>query len=154
MRGKQDNEMDSSDRPLTRSLPYPSSRLSARIELVDLAKEIEQADQAIGMVANAKLQAIRDQMRALQAQARRVLEQAQAAMQLHRAQCQFKKVPGHVYHLYRKPTGDLYFSMLSPQEWGNNPPHTFEGSYRLEADMSFTRVVTENREDTKPITGK
>jgi hypothetical protein len=122
------------------SLPYPASRLSAPIELVDLAKEIEQADQVIGMVAGAKLQVIRDQMRALQEQARKVLEEAQIAMQLHRARCQFKKVPGHVYHLYRDGHGGLYFSMLSPEEWRGNPPHAFEGSYRVEADMSFTPV--------------
>jgi hypothetical protein len=132
---------ETDERPLARhSLPYPASRLSAPIELVDLAKEIEQADQVIGMVASAKLQVIRDQMRALQEQARAVLEEAQTAMQLHRARCHFKKVPGHVYHLYRDSHGAFYFSMLSPEEWGGNPPHAFEGSYRVEVDMSFTPI--------------
>ena len=36
------------------------------------------------------------------------------------------------------PVGSLYFSMLSPAEWGGRAPHPFEGSYRLEADMSWT----------------
>jgi hypothetical protein len=32
----------------------------------------------------------------------------------------------------------VYFSMLSPADWGGAPPHAFEGSYRLEADMRWT----------------
>ena len=68
----------------------------------------------------------------------RRLEEAQASARLHRATCSFKKTPGHVYHLYRRDDGELYFSMLSPTDWRGAPPHPFEGSYRLEADQSFT----------------
>ena len=123
-----------------RALTYPASRLAAPIELVDLAGEIEQADRVIGVVVHAKLEALRDQMRALQEQARRVLDEAQRDARLHRARCHFKKVPGSVYHLYRRGEGERYFSMLSPRDWGGSPPHVFEGSYRLEADMSWTDV--------------
>lgn len=122
---------------LTRASPYPTSRLAPRIDLVDLAREIEQADAAVGMVASAKLEAIREQMMALKAQAERVLEEARAAARLHRARCAFKKIPGHTYHLYARDDGDLYFSMLSPDDWRGAPPHRFEGSYVLQADMSF-----------------
>lgn len=34
---------------------------------------------------------------------------------LHRAACNFKKVPGKVYYLYVRESGQAYFSMLSPQ---------------------------------------
>jgi hypothetical protein len=30
--------------------------------------------------------------------------------------------------------------MLSPEDWRGHPPHAFEGSYRLEPDMSWTHV--------------
>jgi hypothetical protein len=131
---------DGDSRRSNASLTYPASRLAAPIELVDLAREIEQADRVIGVVVHAKLEALRDQMRALQEQARRVLDEAQRDARLHRARCHFKKVPGSVYHLYRKGDGELYFSMLSPRDWSGAPPHAFEGSYRLEADMSWTAV--------------
>ena len=58
--------------------------------------------------------------------------------QLHHAACNFTKVPGQVYHLYEKPDMTCYFSMLSPQEWGNSCPHNHKGSYRLEYDHSWT----------------
>jgi hypothetical protein len=120
-----------------RSIPYPTSRLAARIDLVDMAKEIENADQALGLVVGAKLEVIRDQMRALQEEARKLLEEAQLSARLQRAKCNFRKIPGKVYHLYRRPDGELYFSMLSPDEWGGTPPHAFEGSYKVEIDLSL-----------------
>jgi hypothetical protein len=137
-----DPESDGSTADLvtTREATYPLSRLSARIDLVDLAQEIEKADQALGMVVGGKLEVIRDQMRALQEEARRILDEARTSAELHRARCTFRKIPGKVYHLYRKTDDELYFSMLSPDEWGGRPPHAFEGSYRLELDMSFARL--------------
>jgi hypothetical protein len=68
------------------------------------------------------------------------MSRAEVNAKLHRAACNLKKRPGHVYHLYRRSEDDAYFSLLSPTEWGGQPPHEFEGSYRLELDLSFTRV--------------
>lgn len=124
----------------TRGAPYPMSRLSPRFELVDIAAEIARADETLSLVASGKLAVIRQQIAALQDEARAILEEAKAAADLHRARCNFRKVPGRIYHLYRLASGELYFSMLSPDEWDGAPPHPFEGSYRLEADQTFTRV--------------
>ena len=55
------------------------------------------------------------------------------------------KRPGAVYHLYRRPTGEPYFSLLSPADWNDAPPHTFEGSYRLENDLSFSKLEADPR---------
>jgi hypothetical protein len=124
----------------TRAATYPTSRLSPRFELIDLATEIARADETIALVANAKLDVVRQQIAALQERARVILAEAAATAELHRAQCNFRKAPGRVYHLYRRGADDRYFSMLSPDDWGGAPPHAFEGSYRLEADQSFTRL--------------
>jgi hypothetical protein len=137
-----------------RAMMYPTSRLGAKIELVDLAREIEKADETIGLVVSGKLDVIREQMRALQEQARRLLEEARDASLLHRATCNFKKTPGKVYHLYRRASGELYFSMLSPEDWQGSPPHAFEGSYRLEADLSFSPIgegSERERVDARPM---
>ena len=122
--------------------PYPLSRLSPRFDLVDAAAEIARADTLIGTVVNARLQTIQKQIRALQDEARSILEEAQRSARMHRARSNFQKVPGRVYHLYRRPDGELYFSMLSPSEWAGSAPqgHGFEGSYRLGADMGWTRM--------------
>jgi hypothetical protein len=36
---------------------------------------------------------------------------------------------------------------LSPTDWGDSAPHRFVGSYRLEADMSWTPADTTGASD-------
>lgn len=120
--------------------PYPVSRMAPAIELIDLAREIQQADDRITGHTNARLDLIAKQIRQLQAEAHDILEKAEQDQQLHRAHCAFKRRPGEVYHLYRKLDGTLYFSMLAPDEWGAQPPHEYAGSFRLELDASWSPV--------------
>ena len=120
--------------------PYPVSRLAPSFDLVDAAKEIQRADEMLGVAVGHELLLIAEQMRGLRAKAQQVLERAQRNAELHRARCEFTRRPGQTYHLYRRGEGGLYFSMLSPADWGEKPPHEHRGSYRLEADMSWTPI--------------
>jgi hypothetical protein len=120
-----------------RSSPYPTSRLAPVHDLVDVARQIAEADRVIGTVVHAKLEVIAEQIRTLQEQARSILEQAEDAAALHRAECRFQKRVGSIYHLYQRPDGSSYLSMISPEDWGT-APHPHLGSYRLEMDMSWT----------------
>lgn len=129
------------------SAPYPVSRMAPATELVDLAREIAEADRMLGNVVHGKLAVIATQMKALQQQAHALLERSARDQRLHRARCNFKRQPGKIYHLYSKGDESLYFSMLSPAEWGGEPPHTFIGSYRLESDMSWTPVEEIGKEE-------
>lgn len=131
-----------------RTIPSPTearlatvgtSRLAPRIELVDLAAEIARADESIASTTNARLEILAEQIRALQAKARQVLDEARESLDLHRARANFVKRPGQVYHLYRRGE-ELLFSMLSPSDWNDAPPYDFVGSYRLETDLRWTRV--------------
>lgn len=130
--------------------PYGLSTLAPSITLVDTAREIEKADEVIGTVVGGKLKVIADQIRALQAQAQEVLSDAQRDLRLHRATCSFVRRPGHLYHLYEKQNGDLAWSMLSPEDWGSRCPHSYQGSYRLEADQSWTPVEEIASRDEDP----
>lgn len=121
-----------------REAPYPLSRLAAPISLVDAAREIERADQLIASTASAKLDVIAAQMRALRAQAEAVLHEARHDAELHRAEARFVRRPGSTYHLYEKGDGQRYWSLLSPDEWRGAAPHAYVGSFRLEADQSWT----------------
>ena len=73
-------------------------------------------------------------------QAREILVTAKRDAQLHHAACNFTKIPGHLYHLYEREDETCYFSMLSPKDWGEQPPHNHIGSYRLEYDHSWTSL--------------
>lgn len=121
-----------------RTSPYPMSRLAPTHDLVDIAREIATADRTIGAVVGGKLEVIARQMRALQDEAHALLAAAKRDLDLHRAECSFVKRPGSIYHLYRRDEARVYFSMLSPDDWGGAPPHEYEGSFRLESDQSWT----------------
>ncbi|XP_012264022.2 uncharacterized protein C1orf50 homolog isoform X1 [Athalia rosae] len=124
------------------ALVNPSaSAKKAPNDLVMLAMEIQKADDFVKANACNKLQIIAEQMKFLQKQAENVLQEAKQNTYLHHAACNFRKQPGHVYHIYLRESGQTYFSMLSPEEWGGNgPPHIYKGSYRLEHDHSWTSV--------------
>lgn len=123
-----------------RAAPYPLSRMAPAYDLVNVAAQIQAADQTLATMTGGKLGLIAEQIAKLQEQARALLEKARRDAELHRAQCSFEKKAGGEYHLYRKTTGELWFSRLAPDEWVNPQPQTFEGTYRLELDMSFTRI--------------
>ena len=122
-----------------RSIPYPTRTLDPKITLVDRALEIQNASQSIQSHTDGKLKIILKQIQNLQNEAREILEKSQRDMELHRISCNFEKRPGLNLHLYERPNSEKYFSMLSPEEWGN-PPHLFLGSYTLNLDGSFVRT--------------
>lgn len=126
------------------SAPYPMSRMApafdAAVAAQDLAQDLARAEHMLGAVARGKIELIVEQIASLQAQAQRIVAQAQDDVELHRAECRFAREPGGTYHLYLRPDKTRYFSMLSPQDWNDQPPHHYEGSYQLLDDMRYLRV--------------
>lgn len=119
--------------------PYPVSRLSAPVSLVDTAKAIEAASAAVAMRTNAQLEVVLEQMRTLQQRAREIMAQAARDIDLIHVDCRFRRVPGRVYHLYERADGHRYFSMVAPEEHGHSTAG-FIGSFRYEHDESWTRL--------------
>lgn len=129
------------------SAPYAMSRMAPAFGLVDVAREIERADSTIATMATGKLELIARQMRALREEAERVLANAKRDAELHRMKCNFEKHAGGIYHLYRRASGEHYFSLMAPHEWRLAHAQQHLGSYRLEADMSFTPLEEVARSD-------
>ena len=129
--------------------PYPVSRLGAPISLVDSARAIEAASETVALRTNAQLEVIVEQMQALQQQAREILEQAARDVELIHAECRFQRVVGRVYHLYERPDGRRYFSMLAPDEYSRGAPHAYVASYRYEHGESWTRADEIEAKDRK-----
>lgn len=125
------------------------------MDLVEMARQIQKADEFTRANACSKLTVIAEQVRFLQEQARRVLEESRRNAKLHHVACNFKKIPGQMYFLYRRTSGQRYFSRLSPEEWGQNCPHEFLGAFKLEHDMSWTEAKdVSKREDELQIINK
>ena len=90
------------------------------------------------------------QVRFLQEQARKVLEDARLNALLHKTNCNFKKIPGKTYYVYKqkKNPDEEFLSMISPEEWGSACPE-YVGGYRLEFDMSWTELQVRFRNKIK-----
>ena len=129
---------DTYHRGADHSAPYPVSRLAPAFSLVDLAREIDQANAMLAARSNSKLEVIAGQIRGLQDKAREVLLQTRQEQLLNSASCNFQRRPGQTCQLYRRQNGELYFSMLSPQDWGGQTPHHWLGAWRMENDYSWT----------------
>jgi Protein of unknown function (DUF2452) len=123
----------------TRNAPYPVSRMAPAFQLVDLALEIQKADEQLATVTGERLRVVADQIRRLQESARIMLEKTRKDAELHRALCNFEKKPGGMYHHYEGRNGGTWFSLLAPNEWVVSKPKHL-GSYRLEPDQSFTAL--------------
>lgn len=114
-------------------------------DIVALANQIRTADVAIRNTASSKLTLILQQIKFLQSQAEQILKETETNEQLTHAACNFKKIPGTVYHLYERESGQTYLSMLSVEDWGASFKHKHLGSYRFETDHSWTPIEDINQ---------
>merc|ERR1711976_131843 len=117
--------------------PEESGKIRSQFDLVELAGEIQTADKFTRATAGSKLSVIAEQVRFLQEQARKILEEAQKDKEINHMACNFKRIPGKLYYIYTRPNGKNYMSMISPEEWGKDCP-PFVAAYKLEHDMSWT----------------
>ena len=129
--------------------PAKSGKKGAYV-LVELASQIATADQFTRSTAGAKLSVIAEQVRFLQDQARKVLEEARLSSLISHTACNFKKIPGKFYYIYKQRgnTDKEFLSMISPQEWGKAGPE-FVAGYRPEFDMSWTRLGDLEKKNTE-----
>ncbi|XP_029908031.1 uncharacterized protein C1orf50 homolog [Myripristis murdjan] len=128
---------------------YQTNRVGDPMDLVALASQVQRGDDFVRANACNKLTVIADQIRYLQQQARKVLEDAKMDADLHHAACNIVKKPGNMYYLYQRPSGQKYFSIISPKEWGPSCPHPFIGAYKLQHDMSWTPIDQVEKRDSE-----
>lgn len=120
-----------------------NSYRATRSEAGDIEKLIETLAQSETHVKNTafnKLQVIGEQIQFLQKQAHQILCSATKDAEFHKIPCNFVKSPGQMYHLYKRQSGDKFWSMVSPTEFGASNKNEHLGSYRMEVDRSFTRA--------------
>ncbi|XP_032904374.1 uncharacterized protein C1orf50 homolog isoform X2 [Amblyraja radiata] len=128
---------------------HQTIRLGDPLDLVALAQQIQKGDEFVRANVTNKLTVIAEQIQYLQDKARQVLEEAKRDVDLHHVACNVVKKPGTIYFMYRRDSGQRYFSILSPKEWGPSCPHEFLGAYKLQHDMSWTPYKEINRRDAE-----
>uniref|UniRef100_A0A914Y246 Uncharacterized protein n=1 Tax=Panagrolaimus superbus TaxID=310955 RepID=A0A914Y246_9BILA len=106
-------------------------------DLVSLAHSIQSSKEFVTQNTMSKLTVIAEQMKALEDQARLILEKAKEDHDLHNVPCNVQKIPGKIYYLWQKQSGEKFFSLIGPDEWSNTK-NMHLGTYRFEYDRTFT----------------
>lgn len=121
--------------------PYPLATLSPKVEAVDLLRELSESNRQIANAVSIKLKLIQSQIDHLQMEAIKIVESAKKDMELHKVACHVQKRVGVTYFLYERADGSQFFSILSPEDWGNMIPGKFNSAWSLNPDMSWVEVT-------------
>lgn len=129
-------------------LPYAHTLGGAIIKPVDKGRVKGVAMSAMYEQTANQLHQIKDQVEHLLSQAQDIHDRIDISEKVYLADCGFKPVLGQLYYLYEKKDGSWILSMITPQEWGKNPPYYFLASAKLLYDHTW-EILEVNKD--KPI---
>lgn len=118
------------------ALEYAHSVGGALVKPMDKGRVKGLAISAMYEQTDLQLKQIKEQIDLLAQQARALQNRVEVSEKIYLADCGFKPIIGKVYHLYRK-SDKWILSMISPQEWGANPPYEFVSTVKLLADHTW-----------------
>lgn len=118
------------------TLPYPHMVGSPPVRPDNMTEIVSRSVKCMDEQVGRQLSQIEEQVRLLYRQAKEIAERREVSYMIYSAKIGFTPVIGHTYHLYRNSGGEL-LSMISPEEWGKNPPYEFLYSVRLLGDHTW-----------------
>jgi hypothetical protein len=118
------------------ALEYAHSVGGAVIKPMDKGRVKGLAVSAMYEQTDLQLKQIKEQIDLLAQQARALQKRVEISEKIYLADCGFKPLIGKIYHLYQKEDKWI-LSMISPQEWGPNPPYKFVSTVKLLADHTW-----------------
>lgn len=125
-------------------LTYPHERGGVEIKPVDKGKIKGRAVSAMHEQTNIQLDQIKEQIDLLARQAKDIQDRVTISEEIYTAEMNFEPLIGRNYHLYRRDGGKKpVLSLVSPAEWGPNPPYEFVATIRMLADHTW-EVLAKN----------
>jgi Protein of unknown function (DUF2452) len=118
-------------------LPYAHNVGSAVIRPIDKGRTKGVAMTAMYEQSERQLDQIRKQVDLLVEQARAIQQRVTISEDIYLADMNFKPIVGHTYHLYRKADETLVLSMVAPEEWGKNPPYSWQATVKMMGDYTW-----------------
>jgi hypothetical protein len=126
------------------SLPYAHHSGSALIKPEDEGKLKSRALNAMDHQTDMQLGQIYEQMQLLAEQAKKLQERKQISEFIYQSEMRFDPIINHVYHLYRKESGQFLLSLIGPNQWGKMR-FEFIATVRLLADHTWD-ILDKNKE--------
>ncbi len=118
-------------------LEYAHHVGSALIKPIDRGRLKGVALESMYEQTNRQLDQIRQQVALLAQQAKAIHQRVRISERIYQAQINFKPLPGHIYHLYRRTNGEDVLSMIAPNEWGYSCPLQFVATVKLLTDHTW-----------------
>ena len=119
-------------------LPYAHDRAGATIKPVDKGKIKGLAMTAMYEQTDMQLDQIKAQIDLLARQANEIQNRMTISEQIYEAEMNIDPIIGRTYYLFRRPkTGKSLMSLVSPAEWGPNPPFEYVATIKLLADHTW-----------------
>lgn len=150
---EQDREPQESQQPIDPDkiaenpglLPYAHERGGATIKPIDKGKVKGLAMSAMYEQTDMQLDQIKAQIELLAKQANEIQNRMSISERIYAAEINFDPIISRTYYLYRRQSGQHVLSMVSPAEWGSNPPYNYLATVKLLGDHTWE--VLERRED-------
>lgn len=86
----------------------------------------------------AKIKIIMKQMQLLKDEIENIVNETLETTELENIKCNFKKIPGKTYYLYENKDFQLFFSILSPNEWTSY--NKYINSYYYDFDHNLIKI--------------
>lgn len=118
-------------------LPYAHTAGGAVIKPMDKGKVKGIAMKAMYQQTDRQMDMLRKQMETLMEQAKILQERVVLSEKIYQAEVGFKPIVGYDYFLYLKKNNKYLISMITPEEWGSNPPYQYVANCRLLADHTW-----------------
>jgi hypothetical protein len=126
-------------------LPYAHERGGATIKPVDKGKIKGLAMTAMYEQTDMQLDQIKAQIELLARQANEIQHRMTISERIYEAEMGIDPIVGRTYYLYARKNGKSVLSLVSPAEWGPNPPYNYIATIKLLADHTWD--ILERRED-------
>ena len=94
-----------------------------------MAAMYEQTDMHLGQ--------IREQIELLARQAKDIQHRVVISEEIYKAEMNFEPIIAKIYYLYRRSSGKSVVSMVSPPEWGKQPPFKYLAKVQLLSDHTW-----------------
>jgi Protein of unknown function (DUF2452) len=127
-------------------LPYAHTVSGPVIKPMDKGRTKGLSLSAMYDQTDMQLDQIKQQIELLAKQAKAIQDRKSISEVIYQADCGFKPIINHTYHLYRKKKDDTFLmSMIAPDDWGGNAPYIFVATIKLLADHTWD--ILEKSED-------
>jgi len=126
-------------------LPYAHHVGSAIIKPIDKGRTKGTAMSAMYQQTDSQLSQIKDQVELLIKQAQDLHDRISISERIYQADVGFKPVLNKRYYVYQKKDESWVLSMISPEEWGANPPYNYIATCELLADHTWD-IIDKNDE--------